>query len=55
MNNLKLIYDFELSYFVPNQVSHYGLVLQAKSQTLGDVMLKFIPDFVGRYSASWRL
>ncbi len=45
----ELISRWKISSFVPNQVSRYGLVLQAKSQTLGDVVMKFIPGFVGRY------
>ena len=49
MNMPRLISRWQISSFVPNQVSRYGLVLQAKSQTLGDVVIKFIPPFVGRY------
>lgn len=48
-NMPKLIARWNISSFVPNQVSRYGLVLQAKSQTLGDVVMKFIPEFVGRF------
>ena len=34
---------------LPNQLSRYGLVLYAESETLGNVILKFIPSFVGRF------
>ena len=35
--------------FIPSQSSRYGLVLFAKSEKYGDCVVKFIPDFVGRY------
>ena len=44
-----LIAKWEISSFLPNQISRFGLVLQAKSNLYGDIILKFIPDFVGRY------
>ena len=34
---------------LPNQFSRYGLVLHARTETLGNVILKFIPGFVGRF------
>lgn len=40
---------WEIRSFLPNQVSRYGLVLQAKSGIYGNVILKFIPGFVGRF------
>lgn len=45
----RLISRWSISSFVPNQISRYGLVLQCKSQEHGDVVMKFIPEFVGRY------
>ncbi|MBQ6164382.1 MAG: 2-C-methyl-D-erythritol 4-phosphate cytidylyltransferase [Clostridia bacterium] len=38
-----------LGSFIPSQSSRYGLVLFAKSEKYGDCVVKFIPDFVGRY------
>ena len=40
---------WEIRSFLPNQISRYGLVLQAKSGKYEDVILKFIPGFVGRF------
>ena len=40
---------WEIRSFLPNQMSRYGLVLHAKSGKYGDVILKFIPGFVGRF------
>ena len=40
---------WEIHSFLPNQISRYGLVLQAKSGKYGGVILKFIPGFVGRF------
>ena len=40
---------WEIRSFLPNQISRYGLVLQAQSGKYGDVILKFIPGFVGRF------
>ena len=48
-NMPRLIAKWEITSFLPNQISRYGLVLQAKSRRYGDVILKFIPDFVNRY------
>lgn len=45
----ELIAKWQITSFVPNQISRYGLVLQAKSQKYGDVIIKFIPEFVGRF------
>lgn len=45
----KLIVQWEITSFLPNQVSRYGLVIDAKSAKYGDVIIKFIPSFVGRY------
>ncbi len=54
---LDIVYDIipELSRkwhilsLLPNQLSRYGLVLHAETETLGKVILKFIPGFVGRF------
>ena len=40
---------WEIISFLPNQISRFGLVLQATSQKHGQMILKFIPDFVGRF------
>lgn len=45
----QLIARWEVTSFLPNQISRFGLVLQAKSRKFGGVVLKFIPDFVGRF------
>lgn len=46
----KIIAKWELTSFLPNQLSRFGLVVQAESQKYrGGVIVKFIPDFVGRY------
>ncbi len=45
----RLIQKWSLTSFIPNQSSLYGLVLQATSSKFGDVVIKFIPEFVGRY------
>lgn len=45
----ELIARWEITSFVPNQISRYGLVLQAKSQKYGNVIVKFIPEFVERF------
>lgn len=45
----ELIAKWGITSFLPNQISCYGLVLEAKSQIHGDVVMKFIPEFVGRY------
>lgn len=47
----ELITRYGITSFLPNQISRYGLVLQAKSQKYGggEIIVKFIPDFVGRY------
>ena len=44
-----LISKWEITSFLPNQISRYGLVLQAKSRKHGNVIMKFIPEFVNRY------
>lgn len=54
---LKLIYDalpglierWRITYIYPDQSSRFGLVIKAKSDIYGYVILKFIPEFVGRY------
>lgn len=38
-----------LKSFIPSQTSRYGLVLFAESGIYGDVVVKFIPDFVDRF------
>ncbi len=38
-----------LGSFIPSQSSRYGLVLFTKSDKYGDCVVKFIPEFVGRY------
>lgn len=45
----RLLSKWEITSFLPNQISRYGLVLQAKSRTLGEVVMKFIPGFVDRF------
>jgi len=45
----ELIARWEISSFIPNQISRYGLVLEAVSQKYGEVVIKFIPEFVGRF------
>lgn len=45
----RLIAKWEITSFRPNHRSRFGLVLQAKSRVYGDVILKFVPEFVGRY------
>lgn len=45
----KMISKWEITSFVPNQVSRYGLVLQADSSKYGSVIIKFIPEFVERF------
>ena len=45
----RLLSKWEVTSFLPNQISRYGLVLQAKSRTYGEVILKFIPEFIGRF------
>lgn len=44
-----LIDRWKITSFLPSQVSRYGLVLSAKSQKYGDVVIKYIPWFVDRY------
>ena len=44
-----LISRWELTSFLPNQVSRFGLVLQGTSKKYGEVVVKFIPEIVGRY------
>lgn len=44
-----LIKKWSISSFVPNQESRFGLVLLAHSLEYGDVVIKFIPDFVHRF------
>lgn len=39
----RIIIDYKLISFLPNQNSMYGLVIDAKSDTLGDIIIKFIP------------
>lgn len=48
-NMPRLISKWDITSFLPNQISRYGLVLQAKSRIYGDVILKFIPSFIDRY------
>ena len=48
-NMPRLIAKWGVTSFLPNQISRYGLVLQAVSRIHGEVILKFIPDFVNRY------
>lgn len=45
----ELIAKWDITSFLPNQISRYGLVLQADSKKYGHVIIKFIPEFVGRY------
>lgn len=45
----ELISKWGITSFLPNQVSRNGLILEAKSQLYGDVVMKCVPDFLGRY------
>ncbi len=45
----ELIRRWRILSLLPNQFSRYGLVLHAKTEMLGNVILKFIPGFVGRF------
>ena len=45
----RLANQWGLKSFIPSQTSRYGLVLFAESETYGDVVVKFIPDFVDRF------
>lgn len=45
----KLIDEYQVSAFIPNQRSSYGLVIEAESANIGPIIFKFIPDFIGRY------
>lgn len=45
----RLLSEWEITSFLPNQISRYGLVLKAKSSRYGNVIMKFIPGFVNRY------
>ncbi|MCI8838216.1 MAG: NTP transferase domain-containing protein [Hungatella sp.] len=45
----ELIQRWEVTSFLPFQSSRFGLALSADSQKYGNVVLKFIPDFVERY------
>lgn len=40
---------WQITSFLPNQRSRFGLVLQANSRRHGDVIMKFIPTYVHRY------
>lgn len=44
-----IINKYKINSFNSNQTSMYGLVIEANSETHGDVILKFIPNFIGRY------
>lgn len=39
----RLIIDYKITSFLPNQNSMYGLVIEAKSETLGDIIIKYVP------------
>ena len=45
----ELMARWKIISFLPNQVSRYGLVLQADSGKYGHVIMKFIPEFVNRF------
>lgn len=45
----RLIARWEITSFLPNQMSRYGLVIDAKSQKYGDVIIKLIPGFINRF------
>lgn len=45
----ELIAKWGITSFVPNQISRYGLVLQATSREYGGIILKFAPRFMDRY------
>lgn len=46
----RLAEKWDIRSFIPNQSSRYGLVMTAESGKLGDVVMKFIPPFIGRYA-----
>lgn len=48
-----LLARWEITSFLPNQIARFGLVLQARSEKYGNVILKFIPAFVQRYEREW--
>jgi len=45
----ELIAKWTITSFVPNQISRYGLVLQASSKEYGEIILKFTPAFINRF------
>ena len=46
----RLAEKWEITSFIANQTSRYGLVLLAQSARYGAVIIKLIPPFVGRYA-----
>ena len=48
-----LIARWGITSFLPNQISRFALVLHARSEKYGNVILKFIPAFVQRYEREW--
>lgn len=42
---------WQLGPFIANRTSRFGLVLITNSKIYGDVILKFIPDFIDRYDS----
>lgn len=49
-NYPRLAEKWEITSFIANQTSRYGLVLLAQSARFGDVIVKLIPPFVERYA-----
>lgn len=49
-NYPRLSEKWAITSFIPNQTSRYGLVLLAHSSRYGEVIIKLIPPFVGRYA-----
>lgn len=45
----ELIDRWGITSFLPNHSSRFGLVLEGASQKYGKVVIKFIPEFVGRF------
>ena len=45
----ELIGKWSITALVPNQIARYGLILQAFSQTHGEIVLKFAPAFINRF------
>lgn len=44
-----IINKYKINHFNTNQTSMYGMVIEANSELCGEIILKFIPSFIGRY------